>query len=202
MLINHGNYPDHKTQICRDYIQALEEERRKIQVFRRELPLCLELVTQGSALKLPTPFVLGLFFGVLIIFVLFGTAIESYKQQLSGTTTEYNLNGQSECSEQTTSAGPVLEEFIPLKRAEEDEEEDYEEQSHKSNNDDNNDNEFNINISNSNNNSKKSDWLRSVQLWNQFPDPTPKEVISSFFFFFSNVLSNYQENKKNNSVHM
>ncbi|XP_062223405.1 transcription factor NIGT1-like isoform X2 [Phragmites australis] len=31
---------------CRDYLIALEEERRKIQVFQRELPLCLDLVTQ------------------------------------------------------------------------------------------------------------------------------------------------------------
>nr|CAB3449635.1 unnamed protein product [Digitaria exilis] len=31
---------------CREYLLALEEERRKIQVFKRELPLCLELVTQ------------------------------------------------------------------------------------------------------------------------------------------------------------
>ncbi|PAN04645.1 hypothetical protein PAHAL_1G081000 [Panicum hallii] len=31
---------------CREYLLALEEERRKIQVFQRELPLCLELVTQ------------------------------------------------------------------------------------------------------------------------------------------------------------
>lgn len=30
-----------------NYIEALEEERRKILVFERELPLCLELVTQG-----------------------------------------------------------------------------------------------------------------------------------------------------------
>lgn len=32
----------------RDYVKALEEERHKIQVFQRELPLCLELVTQGT----------------------------------------------------------------------------------------------------------------------------------------------------------
>lgn len=32
-----------------EYVEALEEERRKIQVFQRELPLCLELVTQGFA---------------------------------------------------------------------------------------------------------------------------------------------------------
>lgn len=30
-----------------EYVEALEEEKRKIQVFQRELPLCLELVTQG-----------------------------------------------------------------------------------------------------------------------------------------------------------
>lgn len=32
---------------CGKYIEALEEERRKIHVFQRELPLCLDLVTQG-----------------------------------------------------------------------------------------------------------------------------------------------------------
>ncbi|WVZ56247.1 hypothetical protein U9M48_006809 [Paspalum notatum var. saurae] len=31
---------------CHEYLLALEEERRKIQVFQRELPLCLDLVTQ------------------------------------------------------------------------------------------------------------------------------------------------------------
>ena len=36
-----------------DYIQTLEEERRKIQVFSKELPLSLELVTQGNATKKP-----------------------------------------------------------------------------------------------------------------------------------------------------
>jgi len=36
-----------KIQRCGEYVEALEEERRKIQVFERELPLCLELVTQG-----------------------------------------------------------------------------------------------------------------------------------------------------------
>ncbi|URE22212.1 MYB family transcription factor [Musa troglodytarum] len=32
---------------CHDYIRALEEERKKIEVFQRELPLCLQLVTQA-----------------------------------------------------------------------------------------------------------------------------------------------------------
>ena len=39
-----------KMQRCHEYVEALEAERRKIQVFERELPLCLELVTQGLCL--------------------------------------------------------------------------------------------------------------------------------------------------------
>lgn len=42
-----GHNHTEKMQRCQDYIQALEKERCKIQVFERELPLCLELVTQG-----------------------------------------------------------------------------------------------------------------------------------------------------------
>ncbi|PIN23693.1 hypothetical protein CDL12_03586 [Handroanthus impetiginosus] len=141
MIINSHNHE--KMQKRQDYIQALEEERRKIQVFQRELPLCLELVTQ---------------------------AIETCKQQLSGTTTEYNINGQSECSEQTSSDDvPVFEEFIPLKRASSDsdgEEQDSKKPKNESNKDGKDNNEKN---------SKKSDWLRSVQLWNQTPDPPSKQ---------------------------
>ncbi|KAI7748794.1 hypothetical protein M8C21_013655 [Ambrosia artemisiifolia] len=47
---------------CQEYMKALESERKKIQVFERELPLCLELVTQ---------------------------AIEGCKHQMCGPTTEY-----------------------------------------------------------------------------------------------------------------
>ncbi|CAI8604069.1 unnamed protein product [Vicia faba] len=128
-----------------DYIQALEQERRKIQVFPKELPLSLELVTQ---------------------------AIETCRQQLSGTTTEYNLNGQSECSEQTTSTGPVLEEFIPIKKRaspyceqvyDEEEEEDDEQHSHHKLQ------KISMDDDNKNCDKKKSDWLRSVQLWNSDP---------------------------------
>ncbi|KAF7827848.1 transcription factor HHO3-like [Senna tora] len=137
----------------RDYIEALEQERLKIQVFSKELPLSLELVTQ---------------------------AIEACKQQLSGTTTEYNFHGQSECSEQTTSMeeGPVLEEFIPIKKRASPEscndviEDDEEQSSHMpkilKENHSNNDN-------NKNSDKRKSDWLRSVQLWN--PEPSPKEDV-------------------------
>ncbi|KAK9074481.1 hypothetical protein SSX86_007079 [Deinandra increscens subsp. villosa] len=122
---------------CREYMKGLESERRKIQVFERELPLCLDLVTQ---------------------------AIEGCKQQLSGPTSDY-INGQlSECCEQTSSDGPILEEFIPIKRtssADEDGEE-HQQLNHKP-----------IIIS------KKSDWLKSAQLSIQSPDPlefSPKKV--------------------------
>lgn len=144
-MINHhnnsgcGNFSE-KMQRTQEYIEALEEERRKIQVFQRELPLCLELVTQ---------------------------AIETCKQQLSGTA-EYNFHGQSECSEQTSTDGPVLEEFIPLKRSSSSDEDEH--QSHNTKRKDR------VEVKNNDKaSSKKSDWLRSVQLWNQTPDPPAKE---------------------------
>ncbi|KAL3336702.1 hypothetical protein AABB24_029389 [Solanum stoloniferum] len=156
-MMNNNNFSE-KMERCQQYIDALEQERTKIQVFSRELPLCLELVTQ---------------------------AIETYKQQLSGTTTEYNLNAQStECSddEHTSSDVPVLEEFIPLKStfSHEDEDEDEEEnQSHKSKSFNNNNNNNTSNSTSSKDTkNKKSDWLRSVQLWNQTSDPTPKEELT------------------------
>ncbi|XP_055809756.1 transcription factor HHO3 [Solanum dulcamara] len=156
MMINNNSFTE-KMERCQQYIDALEEERTKIQVFSRELPLCLELVTQ---------------------------AIETYKQQLSGTTTEYNLNAQStECSEDehTSSDVPVLEEFIPLKRtfSHEDQDEDEENESHKSKSFINNNNNNTSNSTSSKDTkNKKSDWLRSVQLWNQTSDPIPKEELT------------------------
>lgn len=132
-----------KMQKCQEYIEGLEEERRKILVFQRELPLCLELVNH---------------------------AIDACKKQLSvtTTTTEY-FNGQSECTEQTSSESPVFEEFIPIKRASSCNDEDDEEQSHKSKSNGDTD-------KNSEKLGKKSDWLRSVQLWNQTSDQPIKEV--------------------------
>ncbi|KAK2635856.1 hypothetical protein Ddye_030648 [Dipteronia dyeriana] len=133
----------HKMQRCHEYVEALEEEKRKIQVFQRELPLCLELVTQ---------------------------AIEACKKELSGTTmttTEYMQGGQSECSEQTSSDAPVLEEFIPLKRTFSSDQDNDEQHSHKPT----------TTTTTTTSDKKKSDWLRSVQLWNQTPDPPPKEDV-------------------------
>ncbi|KAK1425632.1 hypothetical protein QVD17_20987 [Tagetes erecta] len=136
-----------RMQRCREYVEALESERRKIQVFERELPLCLELVTQ---------------------------AIEGCRRQMSGTTTDYN-NGQSECSEQTSTDGPVLEEFIPMKRTLSTDEHEQEQQQL---------NDKPKIVSSkfdklSSSSSKKSDWLRHAQLSIQTPDPleiSPKRV--------------------------
>ncbi|KAL5553494.1 hypothetical protein UlMin_040895 [Ulmus minor] len=122
----------------REYIEGLEKERIKIEVFRNELPLCLELVNQ---------------------------TIERCKQQLSGTTTEY-LHAQSESSEQTSSEAHAFEEFFPLKR------------SSSSENDDEDEEKSPKRKAIEKNNSldkKKTDWLRSVQLWNPNPDPPVKE---------------------------
>ncbi|KAG6426142.1 hypothetical protein SASPL_110358 [Salvia splendens] len=137
MVINGHNHSDlsENMQRCCDYIKALEEERAKIQVFQRELPLCLELVTQ---------------------------AIETCRQQqLSETTTDHNLHGQSDCSEHTSSH--VFKEFIPMKMGVSPDSDGEEEDSKKSK----------IN--------EKSDWLRSVQLWNQTPDPPSKEDLDVKF---------------------
>lgn len=98
---------------------------------------------------------------------------------MSGTTTENNLHGQSESSEQTTSneVVPAFEEFIPMKRSsdlsdddDEEEEHSHEDKREKTYNNNNNDN------NNNNNDKKKSDWLRSVQLWHPSSDPPLKEV--------------------------
>ncbi|WOH13381.1 hypothetical protein DCAR_0832891 [Daucus carota subsp. sativus] len=129
------NYSD-KMQKCLDYLESLEEERRKIQVFQRELPLCLDLVSQ---------------------------AIEKCKKDF------YSPKQLSECTEQASSEGPVLEEFMPIKRAASSNEDEQEPHFKKAKNvmTDNNRSEKSL---------KKSDWLRSVQLWNQTPDsPITKE---------------------------
>ncbi|KAL6010798.1 transcription factor [Asimina triloba] len=119
---------DHSEQIrrTRDYITALEEERRKIEVFHRELPLCLQLVNQ---------------------------AIDNYKQLLAS---DSAYPSRSEC-EETSTDGPVLEEFIPLTKTTSSEE-------NKRRDDE----------------SEKPNWLKSAQLWSQgteLPseeDPPPK----------------------------
>ncbi|KAF0923302.1 hypothetical protein E2562_005263 [Oryza meyeriana var. granulata] len=45
MEVGHADR-DRARRRCREYLLALEEERLKIQVFQRELPLCFDLVTQ------------------------------------------------------------------------------------------------------------------------------------------------------------
>jgi len=105
----------------------------------------------------------------------FDAAIEGCRQQLSGTVTEYNLNGQSECSEQTsTDEGPVFEEFIPIKKmASQDSVEEEEEE--EENEDEVEDEQHSHQHRKTTSDKRKSDWLRSVQLWNSNPPPA-KEV--------------------------
>ncbi|CAN0870557.1 Transcription factor HHO3 [Linum grandiflorum] len=129
---------DSRKRTSNEYVAALEEERRKITMFQRELPLSLDLVTQ---------------------------AIEACRRELSGTTTEHDV---PDCSEQTSGECPVTEEFIPIKpnsSSYDDEEE----------NGSDCDKKRPLKRTRS-----KSDWLRSVQLWNQPPDgtdpPSPKQM--------------------------
>lgn len=55
---SNSNYNE-KMQITQEYIDRLEEERKKVLVFQRELPLCLELVTQGTLFLLNVFIVFG-----------------------------------------------------------------------------------------------------------------------------------------------
>ncbi|KAI3817166.1 hypothetical protein L1987_10955 [Smallanthus sonchifolius] len=121
-----------QVQKCQEYIGALDEERKKILVFERELPLCLELVSQ---------------------------AIERCKQQMSVTITE-SFDGQSDqySDDQTSSEGPVLEEFIPFKLSTPSTDEDIDDQQQQKQQ-----------LSGS------KDWLASAQLSIQAPDPIIEE---------------------------
>lgn len=84
------------------------------------------------------------------------------------------MHGESDFSEQTSSEGPVLEEFIPIKRIHSYDENDNENGDYREQQSQNERNKTSIS---NNDHNKKSDWLRSVQLWNQFPDPPQKQVL-------------------------
>lgn len=47
LLKSFGDQPD-QTQRLEDFLARLEEERLKIEVFKRELPLCMQLLTDGN----------------------------------------------------------------------------------------------------------------------------------------------------------
>ncbi|KAL0693135.1 hypothetical protein Bca4012_060315 [Brassica carinata] len=160
------NYNEKRVRCC-EYIEALEEERRKINVFQRELPLCLELVTQ---------------------------AIETYKKEISGGTME-NLFGQSECSEQTTGeCGGILDLFRPIKHSstslEEEEEEIDIDDEHESN-------ETGIDLDDKN---MKSEWLKSVQLWNQ-PDSALSKKLERSQQESDTVVEAIKENDNGTTSH-
>lgn len=114
----------------------------------------------------------------------FLAAIGACKQRISASgVAECNDNGNvlSECSEQTSTEGtPIFEEFIPMKRAsrsEDDKGDEEEQHSHKQMNMDKEINASEEMISGADI-KKKSDWLKSAQLWNQTPDLPSKEVIN------------------------
>lgn len=111
------------------YLHDLEEERTKIQVFQRELPLCFELVSR---------------------------TIEGCRQQLVAGG-ELVGHGRRDWDDDTSSDGPVFEEFIPIKRSREDgEEEDNDRHRRRSRDEEEVEEEKP---------SKKPDWMKSVQLW-------------------------------------
>ncbi|KAI3925623.1 hypothetical protein MKW98_001477 [Papaver atlanticum] len=104
--------------------EALEEERKKIQVFRRELPLCLELVNE---------------------------AIEKCKKEM-----QYH-GEKSDCEEEIlNNEGPVLEQFLPLKRTNSSQDQKVTEEEEKID-----EKKKNLGM--------KVDWLESVQLWTADP---------------------------------
>ncbi|KAI4373300.1 hypothetical protein MLD38_011436 [Melastoma candidum] len=72
----------------RFHLAALEDELRKIQVFRRELPICYEVITQ---------------------------TIEAWKQKLVEKDGEIECNPASSEDDRTSSDRPVFEEFMPLR---------------------------------------------------------------------------------------
>ncbi|KAK1322529.1 Two-component response regulator ARR18 [Acorus calamus] len=123
-----------RTRRCQEYVDALEEERKKIEVFQRELPLCLHLVTQ---------------------------AIESCRQSVGSTEVVAPYGGSD--GDETSSEGPVLEEFIPIKRGTSSETEEEE--------------EVVVDRREKKRSDRKHDWLRSVQLWNPDPDHVVEEEV-------------------------
>ncbi|KAG2301644.1 hypothetical protein Bca4012_059886 [Brassica carinata] len=126
MLLKSFGESDQTTQKLEDLLSRLEQERLKIDAFKRELPLCMQLLSN---------------------------AVEVYKQQLEA----YRANSNN--SNQSVVARPVLEEFIPIRNQ-------PEKESNKGNN-----------------------WMTTAQLWSQpetIPkniDPTtdqsPKDELAS-----------------------
>lgn len=190
-LSNMKNY-NHKRERCCEYIEALEEERRKINVFQRELPLCVELVTKGINLCIQHTYALTFHLGYYEIYIyglmldlkilnIYILAIETYKREMSGITTD-NLYGQSECSEQTTGeCGRVLDLFIPPIKHSSTSVEEFDDKDDHDDDDEHESHETDIDFNDKN---MKSDWLKSVQLWNQSDTVVSnRQVIFQLWFY-------------------
>ncbi|KAK1416164.1 hypothetical protein QVD17_31952 [Tagetes erecta] len=147
--INQSAFGD-EVRRYKEYIAALDEELKKIQVFERELPLCLQLVSQ---------------------------AIERCRQQMSSLTiTESSFDGQSDqCSDQTSSDPfPVLEEFIPMKATSSTNYEDLDHDDH-----DQRQLKQQLSSHDQSMFTCTKDWLASAQLSIQAPNPPIEEELFS-----------------------
>lgn len=96
----------------------------------------------------------------MVVVLSFLAAIEGCKEQIMGSGERLVSDGPSDC-EVTSNEGPVLEEFIPLKRSSE------EEDGKRDGTTDGDETSFA---------GEKPDWLRSVQLWAHDNDPPSKQV--------------------------
>ena len=161
-----------------DFADTLEQERSKVLMFQRELPLCLQIVSHG--INPLNPLLCFFFFFFFFCSDLgFFAAIDCCRQHLSESTTE---NRQSECSDQTSSdMGLVLEEFIPINGVFDSERPRHLHEAQTENNKMNDSDLNNLNL-------PPSDWLRSAQLWNQTSDPPPLSQVK-FSPNFARILN-------------
>ncbi|RWW41646.1 hypothetical protein BHE74_00052856 [Ensete ventricosum] len=136
-----------RAQRRHDCIRALEEERRKIEAFQRELPLCLQLVTRGGLPLLCNMewWVCG--FRSLKRWLWCVAAIDCVREQMG--------------DDERANDAPVLEEFIPLKPSLASTTSEGRRSEAKA-------------AATVGGSETKPDWLRSVQLWDQQPDTVLK----------------------------
>ncbi|KAI3986859.1 hypothetical protein MKX01_014560 [Papaver californicum] len=124
--------------------EALEEERKKIQVFRRELPLCLELVNE---------------------------AIENCKKEMMYHGEKFDFEEEEEEEEEEeilNNEGPILEQFLPLRRSNSSSFEKQQQQGKTTEEEEEEEKKIDEKKKKKNL-GMKVDWLKSVQLWTADP---------------------------------
>uniref|UniRef100_A0A7N0V924 HTH myb-type domain-containing protein n=1 Tax=Kalanchoe fedtschenkoi TaxID=63787 RepID=A0A7N0V924_KALFE len=141
-------------QLDDKYAQALELERKKMLMFERELPLSIELVSLAIELQRKR---------------LLSSSVDA---GAGGGIHQQHRSDQSSSEETTSDCGRVLE-FIPLKKPTCASSSESGEHQQDLNQKDGRSGVDEI----SGNSGQKSDWLRSVQLWNQTPDLPPNKEL-------------------------